>query len=130
MSKSYINSSAKPVGSRSEIFSWYYMRISGLLLVSLALFHLWLNHIKHDVHDLNYDLVITRFEAYPILVVADFFLLTLGLSHGVNGIKGLIDDHVHDRNKRLAFTTALWAVFAIFWVAGTAVLFTIQVGGN
>ncbi|MGB1696815.1 MAG: succinate dehydrogenase [Thermoplasmatota archaeon] len=127
MSKSYINSSAKPVGSRSEVFSWYYMRISGLLLVSLALFHLWLNHIKHDVHDLNYDLVITRFEAWPILVVADFFLLTLGLSHGVNGIKGIIDDHVHDRNKRLAYITALWTVFAIFWVAGTAVLFTIQV---
>ena len=126
-SRDYVSSSAKPVGSRWEVFSWYWMRISGLLLVGLALFHLWLNHIKNDVHDLSYELVITRFEAYPALVLVDFLLLTLGLSHGVNGIKWVIDDHVHDRSKRMALLTVLWTTFFIFWMAGTAVLFAIQV---
>ncbi len=113
---------------RYEVLAWYWMRISGLLLVFLALFHLWLNHVMTDVGELEYSLVIDRLTKWPILRIMDFLLLTLGLSHGVNGLKHVIDDHVHDRQKRLFWLTGLLVVFSIFWVAGTAVLFTLEVG--
>lgn len=128
-SSKYVAASAKPVGgSRTEVFLWYYMRVSGLLLVFLALFHLWLNHIATEVGELSFDLVIGRLEAYPILRVADFLLLFLGLSHGVNGLKHLVDDHVHSPGKRAFWLTLIVVVFLVFMTAGTAVLFI--VGGN
>lgn len=119
--------SARPVGGgRFEVFQWYWFRLSGLLLVLLAFFHLWLNHIKTEVGDLNYDLVITRLTEYPILRVMDFLLLFLGLSHGLLGIKNVIDDRVHDRNQRLFWLSLLGVLFAVFLVAGTAVLWTLE----
>ncbi|MGB0651582.1 MAG: hypothetical protein ACPGQL_00135 [Thermoplasmatota archaeon] len=128
---SFMSGSAKPApGNRREVFLWYYMRWSGLLLVFLALFHLWLNHIHTDVRDLNYDLVITRLSTWPILIVVDFLLLFLGLGHGVNGLKNLIDDHVHEPAKRNAWLTLLFVTFSAFLVAGTAVLFTLDLSGE
>lgn len=127
----YVSSSARPVGGTGrEVFYWYYVRISGLMLVFLALFHLYLNHIRTDVGELEYALVISRLSEFPLLRVADFLLLFLGLSHGVLGLKVLIDDHVHKPNERLAWLTLLFVVFAVFLVAGTAVLWTLPLDGG
>lgn len=123
--------SARPIGgSRFEVFQWFYFRFSGLLLVVLAFFHLWLNHIKTEVGDLDYNLVITRLNEYPILRVMDFLLLFLGLSHGLLGIKNIIDDRVHSRNQRLLWLSFLSVLFAVFLVAGTAVLWTLETNGG
>src|SRR5215210_2877381 len=121
-SQSYQSSRAKPVGgSRGEVRAWYFMRISGLLLVGLVLFHLWLNHIHTEVGTLSYDLVRGRFTKFPLLRIADFLMLFLGLGHGVNGIKTLIDDHVHEPGRRAFWLSLLLAVFIAFLAAGTAV---------
>lgn len=128
---SVYGSSSKPVGGgRFEVFQWYWFRLSGLLLVALAFFHLWLNHIKTEVGDLSYDLVINRLADYPILRVADFLLLFLGLSHGLLGIKNIIDDRVHERGARLFWLSLLSVLFAVFLVAGTAVLWTLDTSGG
>ncbi len=131
MSKDFVSSSAKPIGgSRQEVFYWYYARISGLALVFLAFFHLYLNHIRTDVGELEYSLVISRLTEFPLLRIADFLLLFLGLSHGVLGIKNLIDDHAHKPSERLFWLTLLYVVFSVFLVAGTAVLWTLPLGAN
>ena len=127
----YVSSSAKPVGGTGrEVFYWYYVRVSGLLLVFLALFHLYLNHIRTDVGELEYALVIDRLSDFPLLRVADFLLLFLGLSHGVLGLKVLIDDHAHRPSERLWWLSLLYVVFAVFLVVGTAVLWTVPLDGG
>lgn len=129
-SSPYMAGSAKPAGgSRGEVLMWYWMRISGLVLVFLALFHLWLNHIQTEVGELSFDLVIWRFTNFPILRVLDFLLLLLGLSHGVNGLKNLIDDRVHAPAQRSLWLALLLVTFTVFLVAGTAVLFVLPGGG-
>lgn len=131
MSTDFVSSSAKPVGgSRFEVLQWYYFRLSGALLTLLAFFHLWLNHIQTEVGELNYDLVIGRLTDYPILRVVDFLLLALGLSHGVLGIKNLIDDHATSRGRRNLWLSLLALLFAVFLVAGTAVLWTLDGTGG
>jgi succinate dehydrogenase / fumarate reductase, membrane anchor subunit len=130
-SSAYMAGSAKPVGgSRSEVMLWYYMRVSGLLLVFLALFHLWLNHIHTEVGELSFRLVVWRLNTYPVLRIADFLLLFFGLSHGVNGLKNVIDDYAKDPRWRFAWLTGLWVLFAIFLAAGTAVLFVLPGPGG
>jgi len=127
-SSKYLAGSAKPSGgSQFEVYQWYYFRVSGLLLVFLAFFHLWLNHVQTEVGTLSYELVTSRLRAFPILKVADFLLLALGLSHGVLGIKNLIDDHVHQAGRRALWLTALIVLFSVFLIAGTAVLWTLEV---
>jgi succinate dehydrogenase / fumarate reductase, membrane anchor subunit len=127
VSQPYVSGRAKPVGgTRGEVLLWYWMRISGLLLVFLALFHLWLNHIQTEVGTLSYDLVIGRLSRWPILRVLDFLLLFLGLSHGVNGLKNVIDDRVHEPGKRAFWLSLLFVTFAVFLAAGTAVLFVLE----
>ena len=124
------SSRAKPVGgSRGEVRAWYFMRFSGLILVFLVLFHLWLNHIHTEVGTLSYDLVVGRFTKWPLLRVVDFLILALGLGHGVNGLKHLIDDHVHEPGRRAFWLSLLLAVFLAFLAAGTAVLFVLPVEG-
>ena len=123
-SQSYVASRAKPA-DRSEARAWWFMRFSGLLLVFLALFHLWLNHIQTEVGTLSYDLVVGRFTRWPLLRVVDFLLLFLGLGHGVNGLKHLIDDHVHTPGKRAFWLSLLLVTFLAFLAAGTAVLFVL-----
>ncbi len=58
-SQAYNSGSVKPSG-KGEVRLWYFMRVSGLLLTFLALFHLWLNHIQTEVGQLNFDLVMFR----------------------------------------------------------------------
>lgn len=127
----YVASRAKPVaGTRGEVRLWYFMRVSGLLLVFLALFHVWLNHIHTEVGTLSYDLVVGRFTHWPILRVLDFLLLFLGLGHGVNGLKNVIDDRVHATAQRWFWLSLLFVTFSVFLVAGTAVLFVLPAAGG
>ncbi len=120
-------STPRPInGSKFETFQWYWFRFSGLLLVGLAFFHLWLNHIHTEVGELNYNLVITRLTEWPILRVVDFLLLALGLSHGLLGIKNIIDDRAKTRGQRLFWLNVLAFLFMLFLIAGTAVLWTLE----
>lgn len=126
-SQPYVAARAKPAGgSRSEVLLWYGMRVSGLLLVVLVLFHLWLNHIHTEVGELSYDLVVGRLGRWPLLRVVDFLILFLGLGHGVNGLKNVIDDHVDQAGQRAFWLSLLFVTFAVFLVAGTAVLFVLE----
>ena len=49
----------KPAGG-FELQAWYFMRISGLILVLLALGHLFITHILNNVENINYYFVANR----------------------------------------------------------------------
>lgn len=49
----------KPAGG-FELAAWFFMRISGLLLVFLALGHLFITHILNNVENINYEFVANR----------------------------------------------------------------------
>ena len=50
-------------GGGYELFMWYFMRISGLALVFLALGHLFIMHILNNVETINYAFVANRWTA-------------------------------------------------------------------
>ena len=45
------------------MFLWYFMRISGLVLVFLAVGHLFIMHIVNNVESINYAFVASRWTA-------------------------------------------------------------------
>ena len=91
-----------------ETWSWFFMRISGLALLFLALIHFTLTHILHDVVNTNYAYVAHRWHNLGWRIF-DWSLLALALAHGLNGLRLIIDDYVRKPGKRAATKATLYS---------------------
>ena len=116
---------ARPSGGGFETFSWYFFRISGILLIFLAIFHLFLNHVATDVSCTSYQLISIRYEN-PFWRLYDWLLLTLALLHGMNGLRIVVDDYVRTRGWRLTLQSAVGILTLVFFLLGTITLVTFQ----
>jgi succinate dehydrogenase membrane anchor subunit len=117
---------SKPRGG-FELFSWYFFRISGVILIFLVIIHLLIMHVTNDVSKTVYDFVAARY-ANPFWRVYDLVLLTLALLHGLNGLRIVIDDNVRSRIGRLAAQSAVWTVALVFWLMGMMTIITFHPG--
>jgi succinate dehydrogenase membrane anchor subunit len=118
--------SAKPVGgSRFETFSWYFFRWSGIGLIFLVIIHLILMHVTNDVSVTTYDFVARRYQN-PFWRVYDLLLLTLGLMHGLNGLRVIVDDYVHSHGRRLVAQSIVALTAVTFWLMGVMTIITFQ----
>lgn len=117
----------RPVrGSNFELWSWLYMRISGVLLVVLALGHLYMVHVITRVEDVNYQFVVERW-ATPFFRTWDMLLLLLAMLHGINGTRVIIDDYLtHRPGWRVAALSVLYALGFILLVLGALIIITFQ----
>ena len=106
-----------------ETWSWFFMRISGLALLFLALIHFTLTHIIHDVVNTNYAFVAHRWHNLGWRIF-DWSLLALALAHGLNGLRLIIDDYVRAPGKRAATKATLYSLTGLLFAYGTMVIFT------
>jgi succinate dehydrogenase / fumarate reductase membrane anchor subunit len=106
-----------------ETWSWFFMRVSGLILVFLALFHFAITHIINDVTDTNAEFVGNRWDN-PVWRLFDWVLLALGLLHGLNGLRWIIDDYVRTPAKRAAVKAVLYSVTGALFAYGTFTIVT------
>jgi succinate dehydrogenase / fumarate reductase membrane anchor subunit len=107
----------KPAGG-SELRAWYFMRISGLVLVFLALGHLFMTHILNNVEDVNYAFVSDRWGAPTSGVfwrLWDLTMISLAVIHGCNGLRQVLDEYVVRRDRRVVMHTIIWSA-AIFLI--------------
>src|SRR2546423_13840003 len=83
----------RPAAPRSnfELYSWLFMRISGLALVILVLGHLFImNILDGGVHRINFGFVAGRW-ASPFWQFWDLAMLWLPESHGGHGARPATD---------------------------------------
>ena len=92
-----------------ETWSWFFMRISGLALLFLALIHFSLTHIVNDVTETDARFVAERWDN-PLWRLFDWALLVLALLHGLNGLRWIIDDYVRSPAKRATVKAVLYSV--------------------
>jgi len=120
---------AKPAAGATgfETFSWYFFRITGLLLIFLVIIHLLVMHVSNDVSQTSYQFVADRYNN-PFWRVYDLMLLTLALLHGMNGLRVMVDDYVRARGWRLAWQSFLGAVTVVFWLMGTLTIVSFHAG--
>ncbi len=119
MSRSLSYATLKPSGGL-ELWSWLFMRLSGVVLLLLALGHLAVMHLLNNVDVINYDFVATRYAGW-FWRSYDLAMLVLAMLHGLNGARILIDDYVHH---------ALWRQVALgflYTVGGGLLLLGIYV---
>jgi succinate dehydrogenase / fumarate reductase, membrane anchor subunit len=117
--------------SSFEVWSWFFMRISGVLLLFLVLIHLFVMHlVGSGVERVNFAFVAQRWDNVGWKTF-DWLLLFLALLHGANGLRIVIDDYVRRPAARTTVKAVLYTLTGILMVMGTAVIVTFDpsVGG-
>ena len=115
--------------SGMELYAWLFMRVSGIVLLFLALGHLLIMHVIHNVETIDYHFVAHRFMT-PFWRTYDLVMLWLALVHGLNGARTLIEDYVGARGWRVFSLATLYILGFIFLALGSLVILTFQpVGG-
>jgi succinate dehydrogenase / fumarate reductase membrane anchor subunit len=108
-----------------ETWSWFFMRVSGLILVFMALAHFAITHIVNDVVDTDAGFVFRRWDN-PLWRTFDWVLLALALVHGLNGLRWSIDDYVRSRPARAAVKAVVYTVSGVLFAYGTFTIVTFQ----
>jgi succinate dehydrogenase / fumarate reductase membrane anchor subunit len=112
-----------PHASGRERFWWYFMRLSGLALVILALGHMFIMHVLVELTggEIDFAFVQSRWGS-PFWRIYDLLLLVLAFVHGINGARIVVADYVTHRTARSLITGALLALAAIWLILGIAVI--------
>jgi succinate dehydrogenase / fumarate reductase membrane anchor subunit len=112
-----------PEASGRERFWWFFMRLSGLALVILALGHMFIMHVLVEMTggEIDFAFVQSRWGT-PFWRIYDLLLLVLAFVHGANGARIVVADYVANRTARSLVTGALLLLAAIWLVLGMAVI--------
>ena len=108
-----------------ELFAWFFMRVSGVLLLLMVLFHLFWMHFVIGVEKITFEVVARRWEN-PLWRIYDLFLLIFAWTHGANGMRYIVEDYVRSPGWRVTFKTVLFALYFALLVMGMYVIFTFR----
>lgn len=110
--------------SNFELYSWLFMRISGIVLIFLVLGHLFImNILDGGVQRINFAFVAGRWSS-PFWQVWDLTMLWLAMLHGTNGLRTIINDYAERDQTRFWLKMLLYAAAIFTIVLGTLVIFT------
>jgi succinate dehydrogenase / fumarate reductase membrane anchor subunit len=107
-----------------ELYSWLFMRLSGLVLFVLVLGHLFIMMVLDGgVTKINFAFVAGRWSN-PFWQVWDLTMLWLAELHGVNGLRTVINDYAERDQTRFWLKMLLYASAILVIGLGTLVIFT------
>ena len=114
--------------SKFELYAWFFMRVSGILLLGLAVFHLLYMHLAIGVDNINFATIVGRWTG-PLGTFwrfYDLFLLIFAMTHGFNGSRYVIDDYIKWPGWRIAAKTISAVIAFMLWVMGAYIIFTFR----
>jgi succinate dehydrogenase / fumarate reductase membrane anchor subunit len=108
-----------------ELWAWVFMRVSGVVLLFLALGHLLIMHIINNVDHIDFQFVAQRY-ATPFWRTYDLVMLWLALIHGTNGLRTILADYINPRGWRALSLASLYVVSFILLALGSLAILTFQ----
>jgi succinate dehydrogenase / fumarate reductase membrane anchor subunit len=115
--------SRRPSGN-FEMYSWVFMRLSGVLLVVLVLGHLFVNlMLGEGIHRIDFAFVAGKWSS-PFWQTWDLLMLWLAQLHGTNGLRTIINDYAERDGTRFWLKSVLYLASIVVIVLGTLVIFT------
>ncbi len=107
-----------------EMYSWLFMRLSGIVLVVLVLGHLLImNILDGGVQRINFGFVAGRWSS-PFWQTWDLLMLWLAELHGTNGLRTVINDYAERDGTRFWLKMLLYTSAVLVLMLGTLVIFT------
>ncbi len=115
----------QPRGGRNnfEVRSWFFMRISGLILIFLTLYHLIWWNLVIGVEHLDSQVVIERWNN-PIWRLFNVALVTFALLHGLNGARYSIEDYIRKPGLQVAVKAVVYTIVLATLAIGVFALVT------
>jgi succinate dehydrogenase / fumarate reductase membrane anchor subunit len=117
----------KPRSRPFESYAWFFMRLSGISLILLAVGHMVMQHITHDVHDVTVGWILGQRWGLTWIRVWDFGLLGLAFVHGLNGFRAVIQDYIHNATALKLVKLLLIAVGLVILLMGAAAIIFVPV---
>jgi succinate dehydrogenase cytochrome b556 subunit len=107
-----------------ETWMWLFMRWSAVLLIPLVWIHVLLVDVLFGVHRIDLNYVELRWATLGWRVY-DIALLGFAFAHGMNGLRGVVQDYIHSPAWRARLN---WAILGM-WLVWTAIGAVAIVGG-
>ena len=109
-----------------EYNMWLFMRVSGLLIIFLALFHMFLMHVVISVEQITFATMIDRWAGVQgaFWRLFDLLLLVFAFTHGINGTRNVLEDYFHSPAWRATLKIGLWLFWFVLMVMGAFIIFT------
>jgi len=114
-----------PAQSRGgfEVISWFFMRITGLALIFLALYHLIWWNLVIGVEHLDSQIVAERWSN-PLWRFFNVALVTFAMLHGLNGARYSIEDYIRRPGWQLVAKTIVYTIVLGSMIFGLYALLT------
>jgi succinate dehydrogenase cytochrome b subunit len=113
--------------NRTELNIWLFIRISGLVLIFIVLFHFFLMHFIYGVDNIDFGFIVSRWTD-PVMGLFwrsyDLLLLVFALVHGMFGARYSIEDYFHNRAVQFILMAGLVLTEILFIAMGAFVIFT------
>ena len=121
----------KPVGAGRnrpirgfELWAWLFMRISGLVLLFLAVGHVLIMHVfEEGVDRVDFAFIQLRWASL-FWKTWDWLMLVLALLHGVNGLRMIVLDYVRPARARRTINGFFVVLGAALMALGTIIVVT------
>ncbi len=105
-----------------ETWMWLFMRWSAILLIPLVWVHVLLVDVLFGVHRIDLDYVALRWASVGWRAF-DLALLAFAFAHGMNGLRGVMQDYVHSPAWRRRFNWGILGMWVLWTAIGAVALF-------
>ena len=104
-----------------ERFAYLFMRFSGIALLILAVGHMLIQHVLNSSGNLTIQFVAEQWNSWGWRAY-DMFLLVFAIAHGINGLRNVLEDYIHNEQLTnvIKYALAIFIVVTIGW-AGFAI---------
>jgi succinate dehydrogenase / fumarate reductase membrane anchor subunit len=109
-------------GRPLESYAWFFMRLSGVALLLLAVGHMVMQHIQNDVHNASLQWVLDSRWAFAWIRVWDFLLLGLAFIHGLNGFHTVVVDYVPNATALKVIRVLIVGVGGLILIMGAVAI--------
>ncbi len=101
-----------------ERYAYLFMRMSGLILLILAVGHMIIQHVLNSSGNLTLIFVAEQWNSWGWKAY-DIFLLLFAIPHGVNGLRNVLEDYIHNPGvmKTINIILAIFVVATLIWAA-------------
>jgi succinate dehydrogenase / fumarate reductase membrane anchor subunit len=109
------------ISANYEMTAWKWMRYSAFLLIPLAWGHVLIQDVLVGGHDINLDYVALRWSMIGWRIY-DFFLLTFAFAHGMNGLRQVLFDYIHNQKIKRILAWGLLLLWVILAMIGAVAI--------
>jgi succinate dehydrogenase / fumarate reductase membrane anchor subunit len=104
-----------------ERYAFLFMRLSGVALLVLAVGHMLIQHVFNSSANLTIQFAAQQWRAWGWKVY-DMLLLIFAFVHGINGLRYVLEDYIHNRGliKAINIFLVIFTIMTLLW-AGIAI---------